>query len=172
MKRVFTIVTIAAIAGVAVAQNSTLSSIDGSGLRLRVGAVYPWESATRKVTKNMVAVGVDFPIMNLLKKGESYVSVDWYGKSASGAKGNMFPVMVNQRLYLNDKEAAGSRTYVAIGVGIVHMDVTKAKTAYGARFALGKELSDNLSFEAAMVGSTEASGTRANSIGVFLGYRF
>lgn len=169
MKKALVVLSLAAVAGASLAQSTAITA---DGLTLRLGGVYPLERATRKITANMIGVGLDFPVRSLVTKADAYVSVDWYGKSASGAKGNMFPVMYNHRLYMNPSEAVGNRSFFNVGVGFVQIDVTKAKTTYGARFGLGKELGQNLSVEGVLLWSSDANGAKANSLAAFLGYRF
>lgn len=169
MKKALVVLSLAAVAGASIAQSTAITA---DGLTLRLGAVYPLERATRKVTANMIGVGLDFPVRSLVTKADAYVSVDWYGKSASGAKGNMFPVMYNHRFYMNPLETEGKRSFFNVGLGIVQIDVTKAKTAFGARLGLGKEFSQNLSVEGVLLWSTDANGAKANSLAAFIGYRF
>jgi hypothetical protein len=170
MKRLITL-TILGLATVSSFAQSP-SSINFSGLTVRLGGIYPWEKKTRSVTGNMLAVGLSIPMPRpLLSKGESYVSIDWYGKSAGGAKGNMFPVMINQRFFMDPNEDEGRRSYFDLGLGIVHMDITSAKTVPGLRAVMGKELSDKLIGEIALVLSGDANKAKANSIGFFLGWK-
>ncbi len=171
MKRTLVLLATAAMASLSFAQ-PTVGGIDATGLRLRLGAVYPLEGATRKITGNMLAIGLDFPVRSLAKTGEAYLSADWYGKSGSGAKGNIFPVLYNQRINVDKDPEATQRTYIMVGAGIAHIDVKKAKTAYAMRFALGKELSDTVFAEGGLLWTTDGGGVKGNAFGFFLGYRF
>ncbi|MBS1704519.1 MAG: hypothetical protein JST40_01485 [Armatimonadetes bacterium] len=148
------------------------ADIDTSGLRLRVGGVYPFEQPTRRVTGNMIGIGLEFPLKVLSTVNQTYLSLDWLGKSGSGAKGNMFPFMVNQRYYLDKNPENGTRNYFFAGVGGVSIDVNKSKIAYGARLGLGRDFGENLFAEGTLLFSSDAAGAKANSFGVYLGYRF
>lgn len=166
MKRISFLLAFGLVASLAMAQST-------NNLKLRVGGIYPLENQTRKITGNMIGVGVEFKFpKSLLPNGETFLNIDWFGKSAGGAKGNMFPIMLNQRFFPDPKQDVGNRTYFFLGAGFVNMDVTTAKTVYGGRAGLGKELSDKLSFEATLTVSTDANKAKANSIGLYLGYQF
>lgn len=162
------LILIAAIGASAMAY-SQAPLINTNGLSIRLGGVYPLESNTRAVTKNMIAIGLDFDTpTNMVKGGKNYISFDWYGKSGSGAKGNMFPIMYNVRF----GDEPGKQFYTFAGVGIVFMDVTKSKTVFGLRGGIGTKLSQHVFAEAAAVFSGDANGAKANSIGAFVGYKF
>ncbi|MCE9557632.1 MAG: hypothetical protein K8R88_01650, partial [Armatimonadetes bacterium] len=149
-----------AVAGFA----QTKSLINTSGMSFRLGGVYPLEKATRNITGNMIALGADVEIPTSLMKGSaSFFSVDWYGKSGSGAKGNFFPVMINQRF--GDVEE--SKTYSFLGVGVVFIDVTNAKTVLGARGGFGTRLSSHTFAELTLLLSGNAGGAKASSVGAF-----
>jgi hypothetical protein len=162
---------LAAVCGLSVVGQAQSTSIDTTGLRVRLGGVYVTEKATRRVTGNMIAVGLDYTIRTTARN-ETYLSADWYGKSGSGAKGNMFPILINQKFFTNEREDSGGRSYLTVGLGVVNIDVTSAKTVLGYRVGAGKEFGKNLFGELAFLGSTEANGSRANSFGAFIGYRF
>lgn len=148
---------------------SQQSLINTTDLSIRLGGVYPLERTTRNVTKNMIAIGLDFEApSNFVKGGKNYFSFDWYGKSGSGAKGNMFPIMFNVRL----GDEPGKQFYSFLGAGLVFMDVTSAKTVFGVRGGIGTRLNANIFAEAAAVLSGDANGAKANSVGVFVGYKF
>ena len=50
--------------------------------------------------------------------------------------------------------------------------MTTTKTTIAARLGFGVELGPNLFTEGAFVVSDDANGAKANSVGVYLGYRF
>lgn len=159
----------AALAVTAMGMAQSNSLVNTTGMSLRLGGVYPLERATRNVTKNMMALGFEFESQSqIVKGGMNYISIDWYGKSGSGAKGNMFPVMYNVRMGDNGT----NQFYTFFGVGVVFMDVTSSKTVLGARGGIGTRLSEHLFAEGAAVMSGSANGAKANSVGVFVGYKF
>jgi hypothetical protein len=154
------------MAAASIAQSSPL--INTSGMSIRAGGAYILESKTRKITGNMINVGADFELpQSYLKNGTSYFSVDWFGKSGSGAKGNFFPVMINQRFGNPD-----AKNYSFLGVGAVFVDITQSKTVFGVRGGLGQRLGDSLFAEASAIFSSNAGGAKANAVVFNIGYKF
>lgn len=167
MKRAALVLSGLAIAALASAQ------LDNGSAKLRVGAVYPFENSTRKTTGNMIGVGIDYTLAkSLLPKGETFLNFDWFGKSGSGAKGNIFPFMINQKWFTDEKRPAGNRPYIFLGAGFANVDVTKAKIVYAGRAGIGAELNEKVSFDVILTVSDKAGLARANSIGVYFGYKF
>jgi hypothetical protein len=161
---------VAALSG---AQSTAIG--EPTDLAFRVGGAYPFDSATRDETgSSLIGIGADYFIKeSLFKNGESFLSFDWLGKSASGAHGNLFPVMLNQRFYMKDTGEVGSgRTYFFLGAGVAFVDVFTAKAVPAIRGGVGKEFGPHIFGEATVVLSDAANGARANTVGAYIGYRF
>jgi len=169
MKRLLMILAGSALMAPAFAANE----IDLSGLNFRVGGIYPFESTTRRVTGNMFSIGLDLPLsFQGAKGGELYISADWFLKSIDGKKGNIVPILLNQKIYLVAGQGEGSRSYGFVGLGFAHVDVTKSRTTYAGRVGLGREINRQLFVEGSFLFTSEANNARGDSFGVFLGYKF
>lgn len=170
MKRVCILAAGLGLAAMASAQSPDITP---TNLGVRAGFAYPLDNGTRDITHTLLGVGVDyyFPV-RYIKDSDTYLSIDWLGKSGSGAKGNIFPIMLNQKFYSANQTYFGTRSYGFIGLGIAIVDVTSTKTTIAARLGFGVELGPNLFTEGAFVVSDDANGAKANSVGVYLGYRF
>ncbi len=145
-----------------------------TNVSLRIGFAYPLDDTTRDVVRNFIGVGFDYYFdRSLLPGGETTLSVDWLGKSSSGSKGNVFPILLNQRFYGPSRgEDEFSRNYFFAGAGIAVVDVTDSKTVLAARVGVGREFSEKLFGEITLVHSDNANGARASNIGFHFGYRF
>lgn len=142
-------------------------------MSLRLGGLYPFEKATRRVTGNMLSVGLDFDLgPGLIRGATTYGSVEWFGKSVSGAKGNMIPFMLNQRLPLTLSAPGVPQLYGYFGLGFVNIDVTRSQTVWGFRAGVGSSLTQSVFAETGFTYSDSANGARANSFGVWVGYKF
>lgn len=140
----------------------------------RLGYVYPIDADLRDAASSYIGVGIDFfPTgFNLFDEGQTYVSFDWLGKSGSGAKGNVFPIMLNQRYYSDSGMPGAGRTYWQFGLGVAVIDVNSTDTVLAARAGIGKEFGENLFGEANFLYSESGAGVRATSLGFYIGYRF
>ena len=144
-----------------------------SNLSLRLGWVYPIDSVTRDNSRSLIGVGAEYFLdRSLLADGETTISFDWLGKSGSGAKGNIFPILVNQKWYNKNITYYGTRSYVFVGAGIAVVDVNNTKTTIAGRIGFGVELGPRLFAEANLLVSDNAGGAKANSAGVYFGYKF
>ncbi|MBX3096159.1 MAG: outer membrane beta-barrel protein [Fimbriimonadaceae bacterium] len=145
-----------------------------SNLSFRLGWVYPIDSVTRNNSRSLIGVGVDYFLeRSLLENGETVISFDWLGKSGSGAKGNIFPIMLNQRFYNNDGTNYGTeRTYWFFGAGVSFIDVVNSDTVLTLGAGVGKEFGQNIFGEVRFLYSDSAGGARATSVGAYVGYRF
>ncbi|MCG9893845.1 MAG: hypothetical protein MH204_00035 [Fimbriimonadaceae bacterium] len=167
MKRVIGMAALAALAGGALAQSSVFETPTNLGLRL--GYAYPLDSNTRNVVDNFFNVGVDFFLTTpLLAGGESYISIDWFGKSIGGGKGNAFPLLINHRFFLDE---AGSGYFFG-GLGLASVDITQSRNVLALRGGYGITLSEKLNAEAFLLYTDEANGARASALGVQFGFRF
>lgn len=164
---------LAAGLGLATVAGAQMQDITPTNLSVRVGIAYPLDDGTRSVTKTLLGVGVDyyFPL-RYIRDSDTFISIDWLGKSGSGAKGNIFPILLNQKWYSANQTYFGTRSYGFVGVGIAVVDVFSTKTTIAARFGFGVELGPNMFTEAAFVFSDNANGAKANSVGAYFGYRF
>lgn len=141
---------------------------------LRVGFGYAFDESTRDVTGNLAAAGLDYFLDRpWMARGDTFLSFDWLGGSITGGRGNIYPIMVNQRfssaatLYSDEKAP-----YFQLGVGIVIVDVSKSDMLLGFRGGLGTYLTENLFVEGNAVLTQSSQGNSGNLVGVYLGYRF
>lgn len=167
-----TLIALAALAGAAFSNAQAVTT--PTNLALRIGYAYPIDNTTRDVVKNFIGVGFDYFFdRSLLQGGETTLSVDWLGKSGSGAKGNVFPIMLNQRWYNpNSMGEDNNRSYFFLGAGVAVIDITSTKTVLAGRGGFGMEFGEHIFGEVNVVLSDNANGARATSAGVYLGYRF
>lgn len=167
---------VAALGMVAVAAADDVKATD---ITVRAGVVFPWDSNLRSVSDLFFGAGVDytFPTQLLrIKNSESYFSVDWFGRSTNGRKGNVFPIALNQKFYSSGISGSLNklgRTYFTIGLGGAVVDVGVSQVKFLIRGGLGVELGPNIIAEAiATYTEKTRSGVRGNGLGVYLGYRF
>jgi hypothetical protein len=145
-----------------------------TGVSLRAGWVYTIDTVTRRNSDTMIGVGLDYYLKrSFIPGGESTVSIDWLGKSASGAKTNIFPILLTQRVYQGDERVlGGGRSYTWYGAGVAFIDVTNSGTAWCIGGGFGYEFSGNLFGEVRFLYSDAVGGARATSLGGYIGYRF
>ncbi|ARU42166.1 hypothetical protein C0431_03330 [bacterium] len=142
-----------------------------SNISFRLGYVYPVDSVMRDIAPSFIGFGVDIPVdFKLTEDAVTVLSFDWMGKSGSGAKGNAFPILLNQRFYVGDE--AVRRSYFQAGVGVAIVDLTNTKTVLAARVGYGMEFGDALFGEINFNYSDAANGARATALGFYVGYRF
>lgn len=176
MKRLLFLATATCAASMSFAQANMLET--PSNLALRLGIGFPLDKNARDITGNMIGVGADFFLKRALiprANGESFVSFDWLGKSGSGAKGNMFPIMINQRWYSGPSAVGGkdgNRTYVFAGAGVSILDLTSTKTVFAMRAGGGIELGEKLFAEGNISYTEPNAGIRGSNIAFYIGYRF
>jgi len=170
MKRTIICAAIFALGAQAFAQESSLIPVNAN---VRFGLVYPLEDATRNATGNMFGIGIDFfSNISLVKGGKGYFSFDYASKGLT-SDGNFFiSAMYNQRFPFSYNKSSDASTYLFGGVGLYLIDVTRARTVWGARGGLGSDLGENLFAELTFTFSGDADGAKANSAGIFLGYKF
>lgn len=166
------LIALVALGGAAFSQAQAVGT--PTNIALRIGYAYPIDNTTRNLVRNFIGVGFDYFLdRSLLEGGETTVSVDWLGKSGSGAKGNIFPIMLNQRWYNpNMTEEDSNRSYFFLGAGVAIIDVNSTKTVLAGRGGFGMEFGEHIFGELNIVISDDANGARANSAGIYLGYRF
>ncbi|MCB0825559.1 MAG: hypothetical protein KDC26_05180 [Armatimonadetes bacterium] len=164
-----TVLAALGVAAISSAQGNLLE--EPTNIAFRLGYVYPVDATMRNISPSYLGIGIDiYPEgFNLMSEGESYISIDWFGKSGSGAKGNAFPVMINNKVY---SDSGYGRSYFFYGLGVVFADLTNSDVVLGARAGYGKELGENLFGELSFTYSDSAGGARATALGFHLGYRF
>ncbi len=170
MKRLWILAAVVGFAAVAPAQKLDYKP---SNISVRVNVAYPLDDATRNLTKTLIGVGIDYEFLTQFLKGSTtFLSIDWYGKSGNGAKGNIFPLLINQKFYSNQGVDGKGRTYLFGGLGLVFLDITSSKTTIAAQAGFGYEFGPNIFSEFKLLISDSANGSKANLVGVSLGYRF
>ena len=111
-----TVLAALGVAAISSAQGNLLE--EPTNIAFRLGYVYPVDATMRNISPSYLGIGIDiYPEgFNLMSEGESYISIDWFGKSGSGAKGNAFPVMINNKVY---SDSGYGRSYFFYGLGVV-----------------------------------------------------
>lgn len=163
-----------ALAAIGLAAVSTAQWNTPTNISFRIGWVYPIDSGLRDVAPNYIGAGVDYyPDFQLLKgNGETFISFDWIGKSGSGEKGNLFPILLNHKFYAAGSTPNEPRSYFTLGAGVAIVDVTSTNTVLGAKIGAGRELNQNLFFEGNLFYTDSSGGVHGTSLGFYLGYRF
>jgi hypothetical protein len=163
--------TLFAALGMAAISSAQVNYLEApNDVSFRLGYVYPIDARMRDVAPSYIGVGVDFHTnFRILEGAQTVVSFDWFGKSGSGAKGNAFPITINQRFY---GEGDVNRSYTFFGVGLAIVDLTSTKTVWAVRAGAGKELGDHVFGELAFTYTDSASGARATGLGAYVGYKF
>lgn len=175
MKRFMFAAIAGAAATVSMAQTSGIQT--PTNLAFRLGGAYSIDASTRDFVKTFIGVGADIFLQKSLLPGnntETTVSLDWLGKSGSGAKGNMFPLMINQRWYSVPTGGAldQNRFYYFGGLGVAIIDISTTKTVFAARGGVGYEFNRNVFAEAVLLYTEPANKIRGSAIGAYIGYRF
>lgn len=171
MKRAFIAAIFVSGAAASFAQNA--GGIDTSGLRLRLGAAYPFEKRSRDIIKRPFALGVDFDLQQPIigRTGVGFVTLEYQAKALKGGKPYQIIGMINQRMFTGDA-LEGQRTYWFVGAGGVLLDLAKSKMAFGVRGGVGKEFGRNLVGEVTLLVSTDANKLNANQVAGYIGWRF
>ncbi len=82
----------------------------------------------------------------------------------------MFPLAINHRMYLRD--TTNRRSYFFLGLGVAFINVGDNGTRIMSAAASAPSLSERIIAEAALTLSDATDrGVRANSIGLYIGYR-
>lgn len=140
-------------------------------MSFRGGFGYMLEDSTRSETGTMFALGADFNSeFSLVKGSVGYFSIDYYAKSIGGRTKAIVPIMWNQRFAMGNQE--GMSTYFFAGAGAVSVDVFGQKWVPGGRLGIGSNLGQHVFAEVTLLLSSDANDAKANSLGLFLGYRF
>ncbi len=170
MKRLSLIALALATTAISFAQNTDYTP---TNLAFRLGFAYPLNDTTRDLSKRFIGVGADYYFPTQFIRGsQTYLSIDWLGKSGNGAKGNVFPIMLNQKFYGRNQEEGRANSYGFFGIGIAVVDVTSTKTVVGGRVGFGVDLGPNIFVEAAFTITDNANGAKGDNVGLWLGYHF
>lgn len=167
---------IIALAAATVGMATFAAAQDSSNMNnisLRGGIAFP---TSNSFNGTLIGAGVDFDLGKSMfgGSGMTYLSFDWLSKNTQGTRGNLFPLMVNQRFILQESNDQGSMPFYGfLGVGACIIDVAPASTVLAGRFGLGTKLNENFFLEGAFVitGRTKTSNILGNHIGVYLGYK-
>lgn len=163
----------AAVVGMATlsaAQDNNLNNIS-----LRAGIAWP---ATADFSGTFIGAGLDYDFGKSWfgGSGTTFFSFDWLSKSTQGTRGNLFPIMINQKFWLQagDVENSGPPIYGFIGGGLAIIDVSPASTVLAGRLGLGAQFNPNFFAEADFVitGRTRNTNVTGNHIGLYVGYKF
>ncbi|MBI5705463.1 MAG: hypothetical protein HZC36_00560 [Armatimonadetes bacterium] len=174
MKRLQGLISVGALALMTGSAMAQIENFDPTpyNFSFRFGIVMPGTDPLREIENNWLSIGIDYTFSKQYVKGsETYLSIDWIGKSGSGEKGSYWPILVNQKFFTAGQEDA--RTYITVGVGVVNFNVSSSDTVFGGRLGFGVELSRQIFAEASYFASDAAKGgLRAQSFGAYIGYRF
>ncbi len=151
-------------------------SLSEGSFAIRAGVAFP---TTSNLNGTFIGGGLNYNFNKSLfgnGAGQStFFSFDWISKSTSGRRGNIIPIMLNQRFSLSSGEAEGSMPlYGFIGAGAAILDFSPTSTQLAGRFGFGADLNTNLFFESAFVFTGRGKGNRiqGNHVGVYLGWKF
>jgi len=159
------------IVGVAAAQSSNSPDLTPTGVTVRLGASIPLDSSLTNLGNTLLDFGAEYTIPTpLIKGGETFLSVDYWGRNLNFGQGSVVPLFINQRWYTGSTET--KRTYFFLGAGIDFIDVVSSNTALGLRGGFGEELGEHIIAEVAGYISDRAGGARANAVTFSIGYRF
>lgn len=152
----------------ATAQDNNLNNIS-----LRAGVAWPTSSSFHGT---FIGAGVDFDFGKSLigNQGMTYFSFDWLSKNTQGTRGNLFPIMINQRFMLQEETEEGQMPFYGfLGVGMAIIDVAPASTVLAGRLGLGTRINENFFVEGTFVitGRTKSSHVLGNHIGIYVGYK-
>ena len=166
------------IVGGALAQSDD-TSIDAtpSYLTFRGGLIFPLDDNLRESSDLFGAIGLDYEFKTQLLRGSTtYFSAEWWFRASNGDNGNVFPLAINQRWYTGRQSPyyEGGRFYFFAGIGAAIIDVAgKSSAKWMLRGGIGTELGPNVIAEGVLTWSDESSTkVSANSVGVYLGYKF
>jgi hypothetical protein len=103
---------LAASFGLAAMASAQAQDITPTNIAIRAGVAYPLDNGTRSITHTLIGAGMDyyFPV-RYIRDSDTFLSIDWLGKSGNGAKGNIFPIMLNQKWYSANQTYFGTRSY-------------------------------------------------------------
>ncbi len=178
MKQLFygmAILTVVATSGVAGAQyNQTKLDVKPAGVTFRGGAVLPVDNKLRDVSNLFIGLGAEYMFTHqFLSNSETYLSIDWFGKSSSGEKGNLFPVCLNQRFYTGSSRYGTGRSYYFVGAGVTFIDVGNSTDKLGVRGGVGTEIGPSVILEVAgYLSGKDSDGVSGTAVGAYIGYRF
>jgi len=147
---------------------------------LRAGFLVPIDSNLRAVSNTFFGVGADYTFSNAyLSGGETFISLDWIGKTRGGGRFNVFPICINERYFLSGngnrpQDVFNNRSYVFLGLGAFLFDMDPTTWRFGGRGGIGIELGHSLKAEATILLSAPTSGVaiHMNAVGIYLGYNF
>ncbi len=163
-----------AAATVGLATFASAQSDSMNNISIRGGVAWP---TTADLAGTFIGAGIDFDFGKSFfgGKGTTYFSFDWLSKSTQGTKGNLFPIMLNQKFMLQNNENEGSYpVYGFIGAGACIIDAAPAATVLAGRIGLGAQLNTNFFMEGAFVftGRARNSHLLGNHVGLYVGYKF
>lgn len=143
----------------------------------RAGILFPIDDRLRDASNTFVGLGLDYTFSNAFLDGETFVSLDWMGRTKGGGRLNAIPICINERFFLSHRlegsiGSSTNRAYAFVGLGAVIIDADTTTTRFAGRGGLGVEFNKNFVAEAAVYLSTAFETAHFNAIGVYLGYRF
>lgn len=143
-----------------------------SNIAFRLGVALPLDTGLSDFGSPLIGLGIEYTLGSSLvgSSGATYLSLDYMTASTEFNHG-VYPFCINQRFYLGNG-ANGRRTYAFVGVGGAVLDLRSANTVLAARGGVGADLGDALFFEATLLLTDKASGSSADSVGFYIGYRF
>jgi hypothetical protein len=161
-----------------IAQSTAAPNPPPSFFAIRAGIAFPIDGGLSDVSTLFVGAGVDFTFSNnIFKNSETFISIDWLGRTHGRERFNLFPLAINQRFYLNPgqtgKYGAAAGTYYAfIGLGGTIYDFQDSNFRFSGRAGLGAMITQNWLAEATLYLGEPDKGIHADAIGLYVGYRF
>ena len=145
---------------------------------LRAGLAFPIDSSLSHASTIFVGAGVDFTFSNqFFKNAETYISVDWLGRTHGNARFNIFPLALNERFYFQPGAtgkygAPAGAAYAFIGLGGTIYDFSNSTFRFSGRVGLGTQFTQNWLAEATLYVAEPVNGVHADAIAAYIGYKF
>lgn len=137
---------------------------------IRAGAFFPFDDSMRDLSDIWFTLGIEGEFSAaLIPNATTVVSVDWMSYN-SGARDNVFPIIVSQRWYTGE---LGRRTYFQVGIGAAVTDFGPADFLFAARGGVGMEFTEQYFVEANLFWTEkDKADNRVFGVAGYVGIRF
>jgi hypothetical protein len=162
-----------AVAGSAAAQfGGDRLNVYPTDFSFRFGAFLPFDTQMNDVSGTFFNLGVEY-ILNRQSTSDTYLALDWFARSLSADRANVFPITINRRSYRGVNLFGDRQAYWFLGIGAFVFDWEGTQTVLGLRGGVGTQITATTFAEFALYLSDRASnGVRATGVALNFGYRF